>query len=50
MVTAPLPGPWSVPLPLAMPEVDPSMGVDNKEAKSRLEDIKYYTRDTVNPI
>jgi len=26
-----------------MPEVDPSMGVDNKEAKSRLEDIKYYT-------
>ena len=27
----------------AMAEVDPTMG-DSKESKSRLEDIKYYTR------
>ena len=27
----------------AMAEVDPTMGADSKEAKSRLEDIKYYT-------
>ena len=26
-----------------MAEVDPTMGADSKEAKSRLEDIKYYT-------
>ena len=26
-----------------MTEVDPTMGADTKEAKSRLEDIKYYT-------
>jgi hypothetical protein len=26
-----------------MAEADPAMGKDSKEAKSRLEDIKYYT-------
>jgi hypothetical protein len=28
---------------VAMAEVDPTMG-DSKESKSRLDDIKYYTR------
>ena len=36
-----IPVPFST--PSAMAEADTAMGKDSKEAKSRLEDIKYYT-------
>ena len=41
--TQPPPATLIHPLSLAMTEADNTMGADSKEAKSRLEDIKYYT-------